>query len=91
MNLKEQFEKKNKYYVYSYDKDNKETGFCQNYVEWLEKKIIKDSNDFNLSVEPAIRYLLKNHNPHTKIIIDYDNAELLSSGKCHNLKNEIPD
>jgi len=46
---------------------------------------------FKEAVEPAIRYLLKNHSPHTKIYIDYDNAELLEGQECHNLTNEIPD
>lgn len=50
-----------------------------------------NKNDFEKSVEPAIRYLLKNHNPHTKIFIDYDNAELLIGDKNHNLTNEVPD
>jgi len=48
-------------------------------------------NSFDKAVEPAIRYLLENHNPHTKIYIDYSNAELLSGEKNHNLNNEIPD
>lgn len=46
---------------------------------------------FEIAVEPAIRFLFKNHNPHTKIFIDYSNAELLSGEQCHNLNNEIPD
>lgn len=52
---------------------------------------LKRDIDFDKAVEPAIRYLLKNHNPHTKIYIDYDNAELLEGVKCHNLNNEVPD
>lgn len=48
-------------------------------------------DDFKKAVEPAIRYLLKNHNPHTKILIDYDKAELLQGEQCHNLTDEIPD
>lgn len=91
MNLKEIFEKENGYDVYSYDKDNNIIGFCQNYVEWLEQKINIKRDDFDISVEPAIRYLLNNHNPHTKIIIDYSNAELVQGQMCHNLNNEIPD
>ena len=47
--------------------------------------------EFRKSVEPAIRYLLKYHHPHTKIYIDYDNAELLLGEKSHNLNNEVPD
>jgi len=46
---------------------------------------------FNEAVEPAIRYLFKNCDTHTKIYIDYSNAELLQGRKCHNLNNEIPD
>ena len=46
---------------------------------------------FNKAVEPAIRYLLKNHNPNTKIYIDYSGAELLEGQITHNLNNEIPD
>lgn len=52
---------------------------------------IINNDDFKKAVEPAIRYLLNNHNPHTKIIIDYSNAELVQSQKCCNLNNEIPD
>lgn len=52
---------------------------------------IKSNLDFNKAVEPAIRYLLQNHNPHTKIYIDYENAELLEGVKSYNLKNEVPD
>lgn len=48
-------------------------------------------NDFDKAVEPAIRYLLKNHNPHTKIYIDYSSAELLQGQQCHNLNKEVPD
>lgn len=48
-------------------------------------------SDFEKAVNPAIRYLLKNHNPMTKIHIDYSNAELLQGQKSHNLNNEIPD
>ena len=46
---------------------------------------------FKKAIEPAIRYLLENHNPHTKIYINYDNAELLEGLECHNLTDEIPD
>lgn len=52
---------------------------------------IKSNLDFNKAVEPAIRYLLQNHNPYTKIYIDYENAELLEGVKSYNLKNEVPD
>lgn len=52
---------------------------------------IKSNLDFNKAVEPAIRYLLQNHNPHTKIHIDYSSAELLQGQMCHNLNEEIPD
>lgn len=48
-------------------------------------------DDFNKAVEPAIRYLLNNHDPHTKIYIDYSSAELLQSQQCRNLNDEIPD
>ena len=56
-----------------------------------EIKKISSQNEFKKAVEPAIRYLLKNHDPHTKIIIDYSNAELVQGQKCCNLNNEIPD
>ena len=56
-----------------------------------EIKKISSQDEFKKAVEPAIRYLLKNHDPHTKIIIDYSNAELVQSQKCCNLNNEIPD
>ena len=46
---------------------------------------------FNKSVEPAIRYLLQNHSPHTSIYIHYDTAELLSGERTHNLSRDIPD
>ena len=48
-------------------------------------------DDFDKAVEPAIRYLFKNHNPHTKIYIDYSSAELLQGQQCHNLNEEVPD
>lgn len=53
--------------------------------------ILKRDIDFKKAVEPAIRYLFQNHNPHTKILIDYDVAVLLQSEKCHNLRDEVPD
>lgn len=56
-----------------------------------EESESESENEFNKAVEPAIRYLLKNHNPHTKIYIDYDNAELLQGEQCHNLNEEIID
>ena len=48
-------------------------------------------DDFKKAITPAIRYLFKNHDPHTKIYIDYSSAELLQSQKCCNLNSEIPD
>ncbi len=57
----------------------------------MEKEQEKMDLEFKEAVEPAIRYLLKNHNPHTKIYIDYSTAELLCGEKCHNLNNEITD
>ena len=63
-------------------------------INELEQELLKnevDDTSFDKSVEPAIRYLLKNYNPHTKIFIDYDNAELLQGEKCHNLTSEVPD
>ena len=62
----------------------------ENLIYGLEKENC-EYNDFDKAVEPAIRYLLKNHNPHTKIFIDYSNAELLSGEKTHYLNKEIPD
>ena len=64
------------------------------YVGWLENKLLKfdeAKDDFEKAVEPAIRYLLKNCNPHTKIYIDYNTAELLQGQQCYNLDDEIPD
>ena len=55
------------------------------------KPVIVDNKEFNAAVEPAIRYLLTNHNPHTSIYIHYDTAELLTGEKCHNLSSEVPD
>jgi len=55
------------------------------------KPVITDNKEFNNAVEPAIRYLLKNHNPSTSIYIHYDTAELLTGKKCHNLSSEVPD
>lgn len=49
------------------------------------------TSDFKQAVEPAIRYLFKNHHPHTKIHIDYDRAELLEGKESCNLSDEIPD
>jgi hypothetical protein len=56
----------------------------------LDCKILRNKH-FNNAVEPAIRYLLENHNPHTSIYIHYDTAELLTGEKCHNLSSEVPD
>jgi hypothetical protein len=50
-----------------------------------------DKSNFQKAVEPAIRYLFKNHDPYTKIYIDYSSAELLQEQRCHNLNSEIPD
>ena len=93
MKFREEFKKENGYDAFAYDKDNCIIGFCENYVEWLEKKIAKidSKDDFKKAVEPAIRYLFKNHNPHTSIYINYDTAELLSGEMCHNLTSEVPD
>lgn len=62
-------------------------------INELEAELIKDDNkgEFEKAVEPAIRYLFKNHNPHTTIVIHYDNAELLVGEKCHNVSSEVPD
>lgn len=57
----------------------------------IENPFIDKKCDFKKAVEPAIRYLLQNHNPHTKIYIDYERAELLKGEKCHNLNSEVPD
>lgn len=48
-------------------------------------------DDFKKATAPAIRYLFKNHDPHTKIFIDYSSAELLQGQRCCNLDEEIPD
>jgi len=93
MDLKEKFKSEKKIDAYAYDSNNQIIGFCENYVEWLENKITKSDfkDDFEKAVEPAIRYLFKNHNPHTKIFIDYGTAELLQGERCHNLNDEVPD
>ena len=52
---------------------------------------LKRDIDFEKAVNPAIRYLLQNHNPHTKIYIDYDKAEMVEGIGCYNLSNEVPD
>ena len=57
----------------------------------IETPFKKDYSDFDKAVEPAIRYLFKNHHPHTKIYIDYSNAELLEGQRTHNLNEEVPD
>jgi len=57
----------------------------------IQNPFEQDISDFDKAVEPAIRYLFKNHNPHTKIYIDYSSAELLQSEQCHNLNEEVPD
>lgn len=73
-----------------------------NIEEWIEDKVKEhfpnsifaktyNREDFDSAVEPAIRYLLKNHNTHTKIYIDYSVAELLYGQKTHILEDEIPD
>lgn len=57
----------------------------------IENPFEQNFTDFEKAVNPAIRYLFKNHNPHTKIYIDYSSAELLQGQQCHNLNNEVPD
>lgn len=57
----------------------------------IKERFTSDKSDFDKAVEPAIRYLLRHHNPHTKIHIDYSVAELLQGQMVHNLNNEIPD
>ena len=56
----------------------------------IETPFKNDYSDFDKAVEPAIRYLFKNHHPHTKIYIDYSNAELLEGQRTHNLNEEVP-
>lgn len=57
----------------------------------IKERFTADKSDFDKAVEPAIRFLLRHHSPHTKIYIDYSGAELLQGQMCHNLNNEIPD
>lgn len=57
----------------------------------IKERFTADKSDFDKAVEPAIRYLLRHHDPHTKIHIDYSSAELLQGQICHNLNEEIPD
>ncbi len=59
----------------------------KDFQEWFETK----HTTFQEAVEPAIRYLFKNHHPHTKIYIDYSNAELLEGKRTYNLIDELPD
>jgi hypothetical protein len=69
---------------------------------WIEAKVKENypdskfaktynGDDFDSAVEPAIRYLFRNHNPHTKIYVDYEVAELLQAQRTHNLRDEVPD
>jgi hypothetical protein len=51
----------------------------------------RELSEFELAVTPAIRYLLKKHNPHTKICINYSVAELLSGEMTVNKNDEVPD
>ena len=81
-------------FLLSEDKENWAADFSLKQLENVEK--IKElenqsKDDFQKAVEPAIRYLFKNHNPHTKIFINYDTAELLSGEQNHNLTSEVPD
>jgi len=72
---------------------------CEKWIEDKVKELYPDSKfiktykgeTFESSVEPAIRFLLKNHDPHTKIYIDYSRAELLGGQQTYNLDKEIPD
>ena len=70
--------------------------------EWIETKVKNHFPDSTFAktyrgpsfvdvTSPAIRYLLKNYDPHTKIYIDYSRAELLYGKQSHNLNNEISD
>ena len=62
---------------------------------WMWKEVQDDSDvedlSFKQAVEPAIRYLIKHHTPHTRIVIDYDKAELLQGLDSHNLTEVVPD
>lgn len=57
----------------------------------INERFTADKNDFDKAVEPAIRFLLRNHNPHTKIYVNYSGAELLQGQMVHSLSSEIPD
>lgn len=60
-----------------------------NSINSLVEYWFREIKTFEESVEPAIKYLLKQHHPHTNIIISYNNAELLEGIKSHNVK--VPD
>lgn len=60
-------------------------------VDFAVKYWIKEIETFEESVEPAIIFLFKNHNPHTSIVIDYDIAKLVEGLKSHNLTKCVPD
>lgn len=42
---------------------------------------INDKTDFRKLVEPLVEYIRKNYSPHTRIIIDYDSAEIVTGIK----------
>lgn len=50
---------------------------------------LPDMEEFKKAMEPAIRYFQNNCNPHQRIIIEMDGAELVSGEMAYSV--EVPD
>lgn len=60
-------------------------------VDFAVKYWLKELATFEENVEPSIIYLLKNHHPHSSIVVNYENAELLEGVKSFVLSDKVPD
>lgn len=60
-------------------------------VAYDELKRLNEPKTFEQCVLPAIKFLCENYDPHTKILINQDRAELLMGYKESIIKDFIPD
>ncbi|EUC95747.1 hypothetical protein [Providencia alcalifaciens] len=45
----------------------------------MDNRKLKNIEEFELIIKPVMKWLAENHNPHTKVIIESNSAELLQS------------
>lgn len=57
----------------------------------MSKETVLDNEQFKSAVESVMKYLAKNHHPHTKVIIDSDSAELVEGIVIHRTDKFIKD